>query len=247
MNKLAPQPIRRRRLYQDVMDNIIAAINNGSFRPGDRLPSERELMDTYGVGRPAIREALQNMARMGLVSLMQGERARVAEPSFTQLMQSVTLTTSSILRSSGKSLEDLKEARLVFEVEMVRLATLRATSDDIARLEDRHEAHVASMSDLSDFLHHDMLFHREIATITGNSIFPVLSESLMGWLGEFYRELVRLPGAEQLTIAEHAEVLAGIRSKDPEKAEHAIRVHLTRANELYQRLADTSQLTMPRQ
>ena len=238
MNKLAPYPIQRRKLYQEVMDNIISAINEGRFQPGDRLPSERELMDTYGVGRPAIREALQNMARMGFVTLMQGERARVAEPSFTSLMQSVALTTNSILRSSGKSLQDLKEARLIFEVEMVKMAALRASPDDVVRLEACHEAHITSMSDLSDFFRHDMLFHREIARITGNSIFPVLSESLIGWLGEFYRDLVRLQGAEQITISEHSEILAGIKSGDPGRAEHAMRRHLTRANELYQRLTD---------
>jgi len=157
---------------------------------------------------------------------MQGERARVAAPSFTHLMQGVAITTSSILRSSSKSLEDLKEARLLFEVEMVKTAAQRASGNDIERLEACHAAHIASMSDLSKFLHHDMLFHREIARITGNSIFPVLSESLIGWLGEFYRELVRLKGAEQLTISEHAQILAGINSKNPAKAETAMRAHL---------------------
>ena len=126
MTAFSTEPIQRRRLYEEVMERIMASIKEGSMRAGDALPSERELMNFYSVGRPAIREALQNMARIGLVELNPGERAKVAAPSFSKLMQTVDLTTSGILRNSDKSLEELKEARLLFEVQMVRLATERA-------------------------------------------------------------------------------------------------------------------------
>jgi DNA-binding FadR family transcriptional regulator len=193
-------------------------------------------MELYGVGRPAVREALQYLARAGVVKLNPGEKARVAAPDFSNLMQTVALTTSGILRSSNKSLEDLKEARLLFEIKMVRLATERATQDDIFRLEKCHEAHVASLSDLGQFARQDMLFHREIARITGNSIFPVLSESLMTWLAEFYQHLVRVKGAEQLTLDEHRSILDAIKYRDSDRAERALRTHLTRANRLYYHL-----------
>jgi GntR family transcriptional regulator, sialic acid-inducible nan operon repressor len=241
MTAFSAEPIQRRRLYEDVMVRIMAAIKEGSMRAGDALPSERELMTFYNVGRPAIREALQNMARIGLVELNPGERAKVAAPSFTNLMQTVDLTTSGILRNSDKSLKDLKEARLLFEIQMVRLATERASQDDIERLEQRHLAHVASLSNLSQFARCDMAFHREIAQITGNSIFPALSESLITWLSEFYQHLVRVQGAEVITLAEHAEILAGVKSGNADRAEQAIRTHLTRANKLYNHLKSGSE------
>lgn len=234
MKQRAPEQIEKRRLYQDVMDRLIDLIKEDGLCPGDKLPSERSLMERYGVGRPAIREALQNMASIGLVTLTQGERASVAAPSFSNLIQTVSLTTSGILRSSSESLDELKEARLLFELQMVRLAAERATDAQVARLEERLKAHGESLQDLNTFLHHDMLFHREIAAMTGNSIFPNLSEALIGWLAEFHLELVRLPGAEQLTLSEHASILEAIRSRDPDAAEAAMRAHLTRANELYQ-------------
>jgi DNA-binding FadR family transcriptional regulator len=87
------------------------------------------------------------------------------------------------------------------------------------------------------FLQCDMRFHREIARITGNSIFPSLSEALTGWLAEFYHDLVRSPGTELLTLQEHAAILAAIRARDADAAERAMRDHLTRANSLFQRLA----------
>lgn len=226
-------PIQRRKLYQEVMDRLMQMIRDKAYVAGDQLPSERELMEAYGVGRPAIREALQNMAQLGLISIAHGERARVAEPSFRHLFQSISLTTSGILRNSARSLTDLKQARLLFEVQMVRMAAARATDADVARLRARLKEHHASLSDLSTFFHHDMLFHREIAAITGNTIYPALSEALMGWLSEFYTQLVRVPGTEQLTLSEHARILEAIADHDQDAAEAAMRDHVLRANKLY--------------
>ena len=73
-------PIPRRKLYQEVVDRLMQRIQGGEIRPGDQLPPERELMDYYGVGRPAIREALQALERSGIVEISHGERARVVSP-----------------------------------------------------------------------------------------------------------------------------------------------------------------------
>ena len=93
-----------------------------------------------------------------------------------------------------------------------------------------------SIDDPDSFLKYDALFHREIAAMTGNSIFTNLSQALIEWLAEFHQELVRLPGAENLTLSEHASILNAIRSRDADAAEQAMRIHLTRANALYRHL-----------
>ncbi|MBD1204845.1 MAG: transcriptional regulator NanR [Rhodobacteraceae bacterium] len=238
MNKVEKEPIERRRLYQEVMDRIIRMIEDDGLLPGDALPAERELSERYCVGRPAVREALQNMARMGLLRLVQGERARVAEPTFANLLTSISMTTSGILRSSEKGLSDLKEARLLFEISMVRLAVERATEPDIEELALRLDEQRASLPNMAQFVQCDMRFHCEIARITGNSIFPSLSEAMTRWLAEFYRELVRLPGSEQVTLQEHQSILDAIMARDADAGERAMRDHLTRANTLYQRIEE---------
>src|SRR5947208_749560 len=68
--------IQRRKLYQEVVDRLMERIRSGEIAPGAQLPSERELMEIYGVGRPAIREALQTLERSGIVEIVHGERAR---------------------------------------------------------------------------------------------------------------------------------------------------------------------------
>lgn len=70
-------PIARRKLSHEVLNRLLPCIRSGEFAVGSRLPSERELMQTLGVGRPAVREALQTLERMGLVSIVHGEGARV--------------------------------------------------------------------------------------------------------------------------------------------------------------------------
>src|ERR1700749_799550 len=74
-------PIRRRKLYEEVGVRLESLTPEGGLRPGHRLPSERELMTHFGVGRPAIREALFALHRMGLVIVANGERPRVSSPT----------------------------------------------------------------------------------------------------------------------------------------------------------------------
>src|SRR5271155_2903875 len=82
----ATAPIRRRKLYEEVVVRLETWIHEGDLRPGDPLPSERELMLHFGVGRPAIREALFALNRMGLVVVANGERPRVSSPTPAQLL-----------------------------------------------------------------------------------------------------------------------------------------------------------------
>jgi DNA-binding FadR family transcriptional regulator len=230
------EPIQRRKLYQEVMDRLVTMLRGEGYAPGDQIPSEREIMERFAVGRPAVREALQNLEWMGLITISHGERARVAEPSFGLLLDRIALTTSRILQNSPARLEELKEARQLFEVQMVRLAAQRGTDADLAALRAALDAQRESLPDMARFLRLDMRFHALIAGMGGNSIFPALSEAMLGWLGEFHRELVRAPGAEMLTLDEHARILTALEARDADAAESAMRDHILRSSELYRRL-----------
>ncbi len=240
----AKEPLVKRKLYQDVMVRIVDLIRTEGYGVADYLPSERELMDYFGVGRPAVREALQNLHWMGLITINHGERAKIAEPSFSNLLGTMSLATNHILANSAKSLQELKDARLLFEGRMVRIAAEHAQLSDIAKLNDLVDAQERQVEDTSEFLRYDMLFHREIARMTGNGLYSALSEAMIGWLAEFYRDLVRAPGAEHVTLAEHREIIEALAANDPDAAERRMENHLTRASGLYQQTSgagDTSQ------
>ena len=229
------EPIARRKLYHEVAERIAEEISSGRFEPGDRLPSERELMQQFAVGRPAIREAMQALHQMGLITVSHGERARVATLDAQAITSQIAAAARHLLLTSPKTLEHLKDARLFFEVGMVRKATSAATEEDVARLRRRLEDQVASLSNLDRFLECDKKFHREIAAINGNPIFTALSQAVFEWLEEFHIELVRVTGAEELTLEEHRAILEAIAEHDPDRAATAMERHLNRANSLYRR------------
>lgn len=228
--------IQRRKIYQEVLDRLMERISSGEIPAGSQLPSERELMDEYGVGRPAVREALQSLERSGIVEIVHGERARVVVPTADRLVAQIAGGAMHLLRSQPGSLEHMKEARVFLECGTASMAAERATEEQVARLRLAVARQRAAMPDFALFIERDMAFHREIASLSGNPIFPAVVEGLFRWAAAYYQSLVRAPGAEEVTLAEHERIVDAIAAHDATAASEAMRAHLTRANALYQQL-----------
>jgi len=228
------EPIRRRKIFQEVHDRLMERIRSGAFLPNAQLPSERELMEEYGVGRPAVREALQALHRSGVVEIVHGERARVVVPTAERLMAQLATGAMHLLRTQSGALEHFKELRVFMETGIARLAAQRASEEDIATLRLVVARHRAAIANAERFIELDKAFHREIASISGNPIFPSIVEAMFQWASEYYQSLVRAPGAEALTLAEHERIVDAIAAHDPAGAASAMEAHLNRANQLYQ-------------
>jgi DNA-binding FadR family transcriptional regulator len=231
----APLGPRRPKLSDEVRERLLGLIAGGALRVGETLPSERELMERLGVGRPAVREAMQALAGQGLIEIRHGGRARVAEPSVGRMVDQVSETMKHILVHSPASLENLKEARALFEREMARIAARRRSAADLERLEATLAEQAQAVEEPPRFRSLDGRFHREIATVSGNPIFSALIDALFRWLADFHVDLVSVPGLERLTIEEHRGILAAIARGDADAAGQAMADHLLRANELYRR------------
>lgn len=234
----AETPIQKRKIYQEVLDRLMRRIESGEIRPGDQLPPERELMEVYGVGRPAIREALQAMERSGIVEISHGERARVVIPTAQDLIAQIGSGARHLLQVQPDTLEHLKQARIFLEAGTARMAAERATPGDVALLRQRIEEHRAAVPPNEGFLQRDMAFHREIARISGNPIYPAIVEAIFQWASAYYQPMVRAPGAESLTLEEHTRLVDAIEAHDASAAEEAVRAHLSRSNERYRRLLE---------
>jgi DNA-binding FadR family transcriptional regulator len=229
----AHEPIVRRKLSDEVSDRLKAMIVSGECGPGGTLPSERELMARFGVGRPAIREAMQALANLGLVTISHGERARVRLLTAESAMRQLDPIAQLLLSTSPESLEHLKEARSSFERGMVRRAAALATAEDVAALRAIHAEQASLAGDSHGFINADMQFHTRIAQITGNPIYVALSDMMLGWLREYHAHVLIWQGRSDQTLAEHAEVIARIEAHDPDGAEQALVRHLARSNHLY--------------
>ena len=230
---VAFDPIPRRKLSHDVFDRLLNTINSGELAAGDPLPSERELMHSFKVGRPAIREAMQTLQRMGLITITHGERARVIAPTMRTMLDQIAETARHILNTSPQTLSHLKEARIFFELGMARMAAARVKEDDIRRLEQRLAEQEKAGLDFTGFLKADMAFHREIAGIAGNPIFIAVSDATLGWLSEYHVGLLGKLGREKQTLLEHRHILDRIAAHDVDGSAAAMLAHLTRVNDLY--------------
>lgn len=225
--------ITRRKLGHEVQERLLADIRSGAFAVGALLPSERELMQQFGVGRPAVREGLQALERMGLVSIVHGEGARVLALSADSVISTIADAAVHLLAANNGLLEHLKEARIAFEVGMARAAATRASQADKAVLRDALEAHRASLDDPVRFLETDLAFHRAIASVSGNPVYIAVSQAMLLWLQRFHEDQLRAPGAEQRTLDEHVRLFDCIAQGNADGAEQAVKDHLLRANHHY--------------
>ncbi|HEY1945007.1 MAG TPA: transcriptional regulator NanR [Roseiarcus sp.] len=230
---LISDPIIRRKLSDEVFDRLKSLITSGELQPGDAMPSERDLMERFGVGRPAIREAMQQLSNMGLLTISHGERAKVRQPTAKSIFQQVDAAAHVMLSTSPASLEHLKQARRFFERGMVREAATKATPAQIATLRQTLEAQRANLGNPDAFIGADMHFHTQIAAITGNPLFEAVSEAMLSWLREYHTEMLIWSGKENLTLAEHEEIIKCVAAGDPDAAEHAMTKHLDRSAALY--------------
>lgn len=230
------QPIEqivRRKLSDEVFDRLERMITSGELQPGDEMPSERVLMERFGVGRPAIREAMQSLAGKGLVSISHGERAKVLKLTAQSIFRQVDLTAKIMLSQSADSLEYLKNARIFFERGMAREAAQRASEEDIAELGEIIEQQRLSLGMADEFIAADMEFHTRIAQISGNPIFIAVSEAMLAWLKEYHTDMLIWTGKEKYTLSEHEEIVDRLAAHDADGAESAILKHLERSRALY--------------
>jgi len=232
MNQPVEQIVRRK-LSDEVFDRLERMITSGELKPGDDMPSERVLMERFGVGRPAIREAMQSLANMGLVAISHGERAKVLELTAQSIFRQVDATAKIMLSRSSDSLEHLKNARIFFERGMAREAAAKATERDIEELREILERQRRSLGKAEEFIAADMQFHTRIARISGNPIFVAVSEAMLAWLKEYHTDMLIWTGKEKFTLVEHEKIVDRLAAADAGGAEVAMLVHLERSSALY--------------
>ena len=226
-----PLVIERKKLFEHVAAHLEAQILAGRLKPGDQLPPERDLQISFGVGRPAIREALISLQKAGLVELTNGARARVTMPTATHIFSGMAPAVRQML-SADEGQRHFQGARLFFETGLARHAALHAGPDDLAALEAALERNRLAIGDRERFTATDIAFHLELARIARNPVFIALHDQISEWLKEQRVVTLAASGQDRTAFEAHRAINAGIAARDPDRAEAAMRVHL-------EQLADT--------
>jgi len=229
-------PIRRRRLYEEVEDRLQEEITSGRLKAGDAMASERELMQRFGVGRPAVREALLALQRKGLVRVGAGERTRVSQPTVDAIVKGVSGPVSLML-AKPEGVRHLQQARRFFECALARHAAQQAKAAELARLAARLAANRAALMHPHDFERTDLLFHYELALVADNPIFSSLHQATVGWLAQQRTVSLMQPGAMRAAYRFHESVYEAIEAHDPDAAEARMEAHLKSVERYYWRTA----------
>lgn len=216
--------VRHRRLYEEVAERLEQMICEGELHESEHLPSERELMRRFGVGRPAVREALFHLRKMGLVEVRSGERARVTRPTPEVVIESLSGSARHMMGAPGGVL-NFQNARIFFEVGLARHAAMHASKADMAKLEDALEINRQSIGDLKRFERTDVDFHYVFAIIPRNSIFTAIHAALAEWLLE-QRQTTLAPGEDVRAYEAHRAIYEAVAARDPDRSEQAMREHL---------------------
>lgn len=233
MDRKKVEPIRRRKLSHEVRDRLIRMIESGEFQPGDQMPSENELMTRFQVGRPAVREALQALANMGLLSIHHGARATLRSPTAREILEQVDLATRHLLMISYDNVQHLREARQVFETGVVKLACQKASREDIEQLGVRLQKMRDNIANRRKFRQADQEFHIMLADMTKNPIIASVSRAMLKWLQDYHECMLGVAGLEELTLKEHTLIFEHIQAGDAEKACQEVSDHILRANAMY--------------
>jgi DNA-binding FadR family transcriptional regulator len=225
-------PIQRRKLSDEIVERLTAAIHDGTFPAGSFLPSERDLMVLFGVGRPSIREALYALQRIGLVRLASGERPRVTQPSPEQVLRELDSTVRHWLEHEG-AVRHFEQVRLFLETGLVRHACAHATREQVAGLHAVLLLNEAAIGDAVQFALTDVAFHRVIAGIPMNPIFTAMHDAAVEWIIR-QRPPLADPGTHnRMSYAGHLAVYLAIRDRDGERAAAAMTRHLEEAYNRY--------------
>ena len=217
--------IKRRKVHEDVAEQIENQILSGGLPEGSSLPSERSLMEAFNVGRPAVREALLLLQRSGFIKVSSGGRTLGTRPTAANFLDQLSSSARHLL-SSEEGERSFQEARRLFEAAIARNAAEIATKDDIQRLEAALLANQQSIGNLESFERTDVAFHLTLAEIGENPVFSALHKAIAEWLALQRHIALRVPGVENSAYRSHEEIYQAVADHQPEQAWQAMDRHL---------------------
>lgn len=225
------KPIKTRKIYEEVVEQIRQLIQEGELQSGDKLLSERELSERLKVSRASVREALSALELMGLVEIKPGQGTFIRQANVDSIIGPMAL----ILSMEKDIIFELLEARKILEVEAAGLAAERASKEDLKAIE---QALNQMRSDLDQ--HHlgetaDHNFHYAIAHATRNSVLQLLmntiSDTMKKTLRSSREQLYVTPGTPEKLYQEHEQIYNAILQRNPPLARKHMLDHLVGVEE----------------
>lgn len=228
-------PIAKRTVKDQINDKLAYMIHSGLLRPGDELPSERELAATLGVSRETVRAAIGVLQARKMVEVSQGARTKVIGRGAMPLHESVGILGDL----KHRSLDEVAEARAAVEVQVIWLASQRITPPQLARLQALVDEQ-RSMADPVRFQISDQEFHHTLYQSCGNGLLADVVFDFYGYALEYRRLALVRRNAIAQSVAEHQAIVDALRKGAPDGAVAAMRNHLDQVHRTTQAVMKTA-------
>lgn len=226
-------PIKTARASTDVIAQIREAIFSGRYQPGDRLPTEREMARQFGVSRVTVRDALRGLEAAGLVQVKVGGQGGpyVAHPDLSLLTESL----GTHFHLQGTTFQELAEARLALETTATRLASERATEEDLKELEAAIHGPIRPPEGAAA---KSLDFHTALVRAAHNRALLIMFMATRALIQEAFDELhARQPDMAESARKTHGELYEAIRAREADRAVSIMRDHLYEFAERAERAA----------
>jgi len=220
------KPITRKKASEQVADQIRKSIIGGMLRPGQRLPSERDLASQFEVTRTTLREALKKLESLKLVFIRHGDRATVLDWMRHGGLELLNDLISRKDRLNVALLENVMEARVLVGAEVAQLAARRRTEDDLLNIEEAFSAVEHAADDIATLQEAEFEYFHALATTSHNLVFVFLINSIRKLYlnnGDYFAPLVNdITG----TLSNHRQILEAVRGQDADAAGRLARIFL---------------------
>ena len=223
LSRLAAElrPVQLEGLTEHLVGEMKDWVLRGLVKPGECLPTERELASMLNVSRSSLRQALKVLQTMGVLEARQGSGTYLSQSAERILRQ----PTDLLIPLRGISFAEVFQARRAIEAEACESAALNASDSDLQKLQRELDAMRLHLREPGAYFRHDMAFHRQIAVASGNNVFIWFQELAGKVLTDAWLARARAGNTEE-TFAEHQAIFRAVEARDPEEARRALLRHL---------------------
>jgi len=221
------ETVRRNKVYEEVAKQIERLILK-KLKPGDKLPSERELAESLRVSRSSIRDAIRGLELMGLVEPRQGTGTIVREVS----AETVLNPFADALKRRQELVGELLDFRKMLEPPLAARAATHASAEEISEMEEILHRQEQKQRHGEAAIAEDTEFHYNVALASGNSVVLKVLDVLMDLLRDTRQRSLQVEGRAQKSLAGHRRILAAIKRHDAEAAKSAMRRHIEDVEEI---------------
>lgn len=220
--------LRSSRLYEQIVQQIEESVLNGSLKPGDQLPAERDLAQRLGVSRTAVREAVKALREKGLVEAYSGRGTFITDGTSHAARQSFDLMVK-IGQPEGSP--HLAELRLILEPGIAALAASRAGDEHVAAMREAVTVMDRAHKNPEVYIEADLDFHLALAEAAANPLILSLIDSIVGLLRQQRMKIFNVEGGPERGQVHHKRILEAVERRDAEAARRAMRAHLEQVSQ----------------